>query len=281
MKCPICKSKVFFHPDHAQCENGHAFSMQQGVYQIATPEYQERLFTFLKHFEDSRSDVTARYTPEILRKLPEAAFDQDMWNLRKMDLKLVLEHIQPGYKNALEIGAWNGWLTHHLARHGLNTTAVDIFLHDRDGLSAKQHYDEDWRAVQMDLQRLDLLAEQFDLIVVNRSIPYFTDIVRTFEILKSLLAPGGMLIITGMVYTRNPERIERALATAQKTFEERYDSPFYLHEYRGYLEQNDLTQLQKSGLQLHIYPQLRLQSFVGKFVASRPIHYYGTFSSTR
>lgn len=277
MKCPECSSHLHFAADHALCEAGHQFPMKNGVYQVMTHEFAADVSVFLHHFEESRASEAAKYSPEILRNLPEATFDTGMWNLRKMDLELVLNLFQPHYKTALEVGAWNGWLSHHLVRLGLETTAVDLFVDALDGLGAKVHYHEDWSAIQMNLQELQLLDGPYDFIVVNRSIAYFTDMFGAVETLKSLLAPGGLLLITGMTYTTNASRIERELETAREAFKKQYGIPFGVNPFRGYLLNSDLKRMRQDGLQLRIYPKLRLQSVVGKLIASRPVYYYGLY----
>jgi len=276
MKCPICQSAIRFEASSATCENGHLFSMKNDVYQILSPEYKERLETFLTGFEDFRKEEIVKYTPEMLRKLPDVSFDKSMWSLRQQDLELILKYVRKGGK-AMEVGAWNSWLTQHLARSGMETIAVDIFTHEIDGMGAKKHYPEDWVAIQIDLRRLNLIDEQFDLIVVNRSFQYFQNMEESLQNLQNRLKKGGTLLLTGLTLESDNKRIQLQLDAAAASFESKYGTPFMLHDFQGFLTKENLNQLKAMGLNLKWYPKLRLRSMVGQVVSKRPIYYYGIF----
>jgi len=250
--------------------------MKNGVYQVLSSEYQQKLETFLSGFEDLREASIANYTPEVLRQLPYVSFDTSMWKLRQYDLKLISNYLKSGGK-ALEIGAWNSWLTQHIAASGMETTAVDIFIHDRDGLGAKQHYEQDWRAIQMDLRQLDLIDDEFDMIVINRSFQYLQDMQESIRVLKQRLKKGGVLIITGLTLESNPARIQEQLDAAAASFESKYGSPFLLHEFQGYNTKESLNQLKNQGVQLKVYPELRIQTLVANVLSSQHKYYYGIF----
>ncbi|MCR9171358.1 MAG: class I SAM-dependent methyltransferase [bacterium] len=276
MKCPECLQRLEISDSGSRCENGHTFGMKNGVHQIIKTEFQSKLMPFLEGFEDFRKEEIAKYSPEILRKLPFVDFDKAMWSLRQMDLELIEKYIQTN-RTVLELGAWNSWLTQHLVKGGMLATVVDLFIHELDGLGAKQHYSEDWLAIQMDLQALEIIDDQFDLIVVNRAMPYFRDLSRTLDILKFLLKEGGTLIVTGITYQKNTQRIQKQLDAASRAFETVYETPFMLHEFKGFFAQEDLELMNSKGLQLQLYPKLRLRSYAASIFSSRPAYYYGIF----
>ena len=276
IKCPVCEEKVHVTKDHASCDAGHVFSMKDGVHQILTPEYKQKLDTFLKGFEDSRKEAITNYTVQVIQKLPFVSFDRGLWKLREYDLNLVSKFIKPDGR-ALEIGSWNAWLTHHISRAGMDITAVDLFIHDRDGLAAKKHFDENWLAIQMDLQRLNLIDEKFDLIVVNRCFQYFQEMHETVRVLQDRLKKGGVLLLTGLTLESDKERIQQEIDTAALNFESKYGTPFHLHEFQGYNTEESLKKLKNQGVKVKIYPELRIRSMIGHISRKHHIYYYGIF----
>lgn len=277
MKCPICESTIEFNAQEAVCEGGHSFSMLNGVYRIVSPEFGSILHPFVESLEDFRKEAYDHIDPKTLPQLPNVNYDKGLWDLRKIDLKLVENHIEASYETALDIGSWNGWLTHHLARKGLETVAVDYFTHHLDGLGAKQHYAEDWLAIQMNLERIELLDRTFDLIVVNRCLNYFTEPELIVERLKKLLNRGGTILILGLTYVRDIQSIKVGLKEVGKAFEAKYKVPFMFKEFRGYLLKSDLETLKKSGVHIRLHKELRLQSWSGRLIAKQPIYYFGIF----
>lgn len=279
MKCPICESQLNFLPEKAVCANHHEFEKRNDTYQIVAGDYKTRLHKFLENFEDFRESEISKYTPEKLRNLPFTEDDPGMWSLRQEDLRLVQSHIQSNYKTALEFGAWNGWLTHHLAKSGLKTTAIDHFTHEIDGLGAKMHYKEDWRTIQMDHERLELLDEKFDLIIANRCLGYFENPEKILPALKAMLNPNGTIIFIGLTLKKDTRNARVALEQMNEQFQENYNESMFFKEYPGYLSLANLKALKADGMQIKIYPKLRLQTMLGRIIASRPMYFYGVYTS--
>ena len=74
----------------------------------------------------------------------------------------------------LDLGAWNGWLSNQLSSDGHElVTAIDYFLHERDGLAAKKYYPNEFLAIQMDLEDLSILPYNYDIIIINRGFTLF------------------------------------------------------------------------------------------------------------
>ncbi len=274
MKCPVCLNTVHFDVDSAACESGHDFTMKNGVYQILDPEQKKKLETYLEAFEDFRKKEIAKMDVSQFKMLPFVDFDRDHYRLKQYDLHLIRQHATKNGK-ALDVGSWNGWLSNRLVELGYSTTAVDRFTHHIDGMGAKQYYPNDWTTIQLDMDRLALLDEKFDLIVVNRCLNYFTDIRQTLRDLKSLLNPGGILILTGLSYVKNPARIIEHLNSFEKEFEERYHVPFRLNAYRGFLDRNDIDLIQAEGVHLKKYPELRFKTFLATLFPGKTKYYYG------
>ncbi len=279
LKCPICSKKVTLSASHATCENGHLFPTKNGIYKLVTPEYAAKLHPFLRAFETFETPNSPIIDPERYPELPYVDFAPELWSLRRIDLQLVLAHIKSTYRTALEIGAWNGWLTQHLVKAGLETVAIDHFTDATNGLGAKKYYPEDWTALQVDLEHLDIFDTTFDVIVVNRCLNYFTSMEGLLAQLKKLLAPDGVLILTGITLERDASKTRAKLAKTAEAFENRYHTPFFFKAYKGYLDKNDLTVLRQNGIHIRMYRELLLRSLLGKITTKRPSYYYGIFKA--
>lgn len=277
MKCPICTSSVELLPGGAKCSSGHSFGKCNDVYQLVSPDYASKLHPFLKAFEKLRAPEINKINSEYLAKLPFTDENPEIWKLRQLDLELIKKYCRPSYKTALEIGAWNGWLTQHLVKLGLETTAVDHFTHPIDGLGAQQYYNEKWLSLQIDFENLHILDQKFDLIVLNRCLFYFESPSEILQQLKPLLNDSGTIVFTGLTYVRNPKQIVQKLNTLSTHFEETYRVPFYFKNYRGYLTKSDINALSENGVKIDIYKSLQLQSLIGKMFSKRPVYFYGIF----
>lgn len=54
----------------------------------------------------------------------------------------------------------------------------------------------------MDLEDLTITGDKFDLIVMNRCFPCFTDRDRLIDTVPDMLTPSGQLIVTGLNVVR-------------------------------------------------------------------------------
>ncbi|HLZ08833.1 MAG TPA: class I SAM-dependent methyltransferase, partial [Chloroflexota bacterium] len=103
----------------------------------------------------------------------------------------------------LDLGAGNGWLSHHLARRGHAVAAVDISVDDMDGLAAIARYWSNTETgaggkitpVQADFDHLPFRADQADLIVFNGSFHYSRGYEKTLRESRRILRPGGIIAI--------------------------------------------------------------------------------------
>lgn len=276
LNCPICKAGVNLDQGNAQCASGHHFTVKHGVVQLLTPEFKEKLEAFLNAFEHYRKPYMDKVNPYKFMDLPFVDFDRGLWNLRQLDLKLVNKYKQK-CGEALDLGAWTGWLSNRLVNMGFNVTAVDYFIHPLDGLGAHHYYKNNWLTVQINLNDLSTLSQNFDLIVVNRSIQYFADLEETIKQLKTMLNPGGVLLISGVTYLKNPITLINRLNDIIFNFEQKYNTPFKIADYKGYLDANDLEVIKKMNVKLSYYPGLKFKSQLGHFLSNKHFYYYGYY----
>jgi SAM-dependent methyltransferase len=233
----------------------------------------EALADYLRDFR-ARSGRTL-IEPSAYEKLP---FEQTHfeWRLRRHDLALVtrlMERSNPS--RALDVGAWNGWLSNRLATAGYEVTAVDYFDDPYDGLGAGQFYRATWRSIQMDLTDLSLLEERFELVILNRCLAFFGDPLAQVMEAKKMLAPGGLLIITGLQFFADPAAHRRHLKEERRLFKERYGRDLLLRPAKGYLDLVDAKKLQAAGVSLRIYRGLPLAHLRAFFNKKAPRHTYG------
>ena len=278
MRCPQCELTL---DDAWRCAGGHAFSEVQGVRRLISPEFARMLDPFLQAFAQYRHEREERMPePALFPRLPEAGIDLDpgLWRLRVLDLQLVQGHIgaRQGLR-VLDVGAWNGWLSHRLAAAGHLVTAVDVFTDPLDGLGAVVHYPANFRAIQCDQERLHLLDGPYDLIVAQRCMGYMVDIAKSIEQIRGLLAPGGSAILTGLNIFRRTGPIRAHFAQSATRFQEQFGIPYFFKPVKGYLDLDDQYQLVTCGVELVDQPGSGMTNLLSRPFPWKPVYRYGSF----
>jgi 2-polyprenyl-3-methyl-5-hydroxy-6-metoxy-1,4-benzoquinol methylase len=280
--CPNCRAPI----DSATlaCAAGHQFGCEDGVLILLEAEFGQHLAAFIETLVRFRTAENKRVTdPTVYEHLPFALADENVeWRARCYDLAIIRRLIAGRQRQRiLDVGASNGWLSHQLALLGHDVTAVELFTDQYDGLKAKQFYSSDWRAIQMDLADLSVLNEQYDVVIVNHGLPFYPDPSATLADARERVAAGGLLILIGLAFFRDPsERIEM-LAARQRAYRERYGADFFLRPTRGYLDFGDKTRFAAQGVRLHLHPRrwrANLKSFVKP---SSPRYFYGVYKARR
>ncbi len=276
--CPQCKAPL--HRETAACTSGHQFVLEDGVHHLIHGTVEEQLDAFLSAFNDFRAeDYLLLNDPTYYDQLPFVEVDKAVWKLRQYDVQLLDELMEKRTpQTVLDFGAWNCWLSHHLAKQGHEVLAIDYFIHPFDGLRAKQHYSfNDWWAVQMDLEDVSIIDASFDVIVLNRNFSYFTDPLRSLQQVKAMLKPGGLLVLTGLNIFHNTTSIAQHYEKLKKDFQQRYGIPFLFKPFKGYLDAEDQQQLEQAGVKIHAYAQLWKGNLKAKLVPQQPRYYYGIY----
>jgi len=259
MRCPSCREPLDEHD--LRCPSGHEFQIVDGVLRLLEPVFAARLDTFLDGFRGLReTDGRRIHDPSIFPRLPFAAemrHDPE-WRMRGYDLqlirRLVADH-RPG--TALDIGAYNGWLSHNLALDGHRVTAVEYFIDELDGIGAHRFYPTRWRPIQIDVRDLSVLDERFDLVVLNRCVQFAVDPPAMVSQAIERVADGGILIITGMEIFIDPVVRQRGVEALAERLRQHCIEPFV--PIKGYLERSDEERFRSLGVELRPYPQLRMR----------------------
>lgn len=301
--CPNCREKLEIddraladgfasattHLQSPTCPNGHVFNDEDGVLQLLTDDFAAELSRFTAVFSQMRTVTQKRLPdPSVYPQLPfiEPAIAGWEWRTRQYDLEIIqltIEHLQltmGGRKlRALDVGAWNGWLSYRLAMIGHQVTAVDYFLDAYDGLAAKKFYPTNWQAIQMDLTDLSVLDTTFDLIILNRCLQFAPNPLTMVAQAQARLAPGGCLIITGLQLFADARQKAQQVSDYRQKNREEFGFELFLKPTRGYLDWADKAQLAENGVSLRPYPQLWRANLKARFKKSAPAHYFGVYQA--
>ncbi|HSH01507.1 MAG TPA: class I SAM-dependent methyltransferase [Anaerolineae bacterium] len=275
--CPICKTAV--QTTCWVCVNGHQFGEKDGVRQLMTVAYKERLAQFHEVFMAQRLADGQRLADDAYRELPfgQPNYLPHEWRLRQVDWGVMVK-LLGGERplQILEIGAWLGWLTHWLVRWGHDVVAVDHFNDPYDGLAAKQFYEQDWLAVQMNVTDLSVFGtRQFDRVIINRSLQFFVDPIGYVQTASRLVKPGGELILLGLSFVRDVTARIEGLAQLQARLQAG-GTDFFV-PVRGYLTVADRQELKRIGVQIRPYWRLWGANVRSLVIKERPWHGYGLF----
>ena len=269
MLCPVCREPL--DPDRLTCEAGHTVPSVSGIVQLVEPGFRARLQRFLDGFQELReSDGRRIHDPAVFPTLPHAnTLRRDPeWRMRGYDLAVVRRLIAGrGPLTVLDVGAYNGWLSHNLTADGHRVTAVDHFTDELDGLGARRFYPTDWRPIQLDLRDLSLLDERYDLVVLNRCVQFFPDPPAMAAHAVQHVAPGGMLVLTGLEFFTDPSARLRSLRELDARLARWGLEP--LIPVKGFLDRHDRARFLDLGVELRAYPQLRMRIAALRSVVDR------------
>lgn len=275
-RCPECHQPL---NASLACPQGHQFAMEDGLLVLLRPDFRRQLEAFLARFAALRQSEGRRILdPAVYPTLPynPALQSNPEWRLRRYDAELILGQLTGRSPlRILDLGAWNGWLSHLLAAAGHQVTAVDYFSDAYDGLRARRHYPAGitWHTIQLDLRDLTPLAEPFDLIIVNRCLQFFIDPPAYLAEVQKVVAHPGRVLYTGLSFFRDPRAKARSVAAFHQHLAQHDLVNF--KPMKGYLDFHDKARLTAAGVRLHPYPQLRRANLKSYLLPTAPRYYYG------
>lgn len=280
LRCPECGAAL--NMVSAICANGHDFKTENHVLRLVSAKTADRLDPFLEKFARFR-EKTGWFIEdrEIFPRLPFIKEEeaQGFWKAKQADFEIVFQLLRGKQRQKiLEVGAWNGWLSHHLVRAGHVLTSVDYFIHEKDGQGAMKYYPEKWLAIQMEVEEMDLLAGDYDMIILNRCYAYYTYPAEALRQLKQKLRQGGILLMTGLHIYPNGEARRAEMAAYEQTFLEENGFPLFSKPTRGYLDRQDKDDLVKAGVKLHVYRKMMIHNLKTRLFPGRAKLYYGVYS---
>ena len=279
LRCPECHQPL----QGLRCPNQHTYAVEDGVLVLLNAAFRQRLQPFNLRLEQYRAAEGKRLLdPGVYEQLPgaQAVRGNFEWRLRRYDLALIRDLLRRRPRQRiLDIGAWNGWLSHRLAADGHALTAIDYFTDRFDGLGARAFYSTEWQAIQMDLTDLSPLDQTFDVVVLNRCLQFFSDPAQYVAQASQKVAPGGLLIATGLAFYADPTDKARQVRALQEAYRRQYAADIFLNPTKGYLDFADRAQLTARGLRLHLYWQLIPANLKSLFRPMRSRYYYGVYTA--
>ena len=268
--------------EQPNCASGHRFEYHDGVLVLMNEQRRADMDEYLRLFREFRTGRGDRITdPSVYDRLPfsREVMDNPAWRLRRQDAHLV-DHLVRGRGalRALDLGAWNCWLSHHLAIAGHEVVAIDDFDDPHDGLRAVQHYSTGaWTSIRMDIDQVDLLDETFDLIVVNRCFFMLNDSFQVLDILKDKLRTGGQLVLTGLNVFHDSTAIRDHYLRLRRNFFDRYGREIGFKDFKGYMDPGEVDRLRRHGVSIRHYWRQLPATARALFDPSRPRYYYGVY----
>ncbi len=250
---------------------------RDGLATVFQPSFEATLRTFLSKFEEVRVQQNVVIEDENTRaKLPFPLADSDkdwQWRLQSLDLVNQIFKAHPA-ETILEIGAWNGWLSRHLAKNAQLVVAADYFDHAQDGLRTIQNV-ANIIPLHTDTSIISetFLAEGFDFIVLNHCLAFFEDPAAYVESLVPLLKPNGRLIALGCTVYENAHRVSAKHERETEKFKQAFGFEKFIHPAKGFLDQKDKHRLQQFGATFKPYPKLWKQNVLATFLEYRPKYY--------
>ncbi|KAA1244141.1 methyltransferase domain-containing protein [Aquimarina sp. RZ0] len=278
LQCPVCKSEILITDQKMMCSNNHTFFCKNGVYKLMEKTSLEKLDNYLEKFEHFRASQIQNINASNVNNLPNVDFDKDLWKLRVQDLKIITSLIgKQKQLDILDVGAWNGWLSHNLAKLKNDVIAIDYFTAAFDGLETVTYYKDKFLAIQAPIEHISIFKSKFDIIILNRCFPYFKDQKKQIKSLQKMLKDNGILIITGISLTNNPKRIQSHLEKTDKTFKKKYNTSLFIVPFKGYTDKEDLAFLKKRRFVLKRYKRLLLKSFLSKIKITEVDYLYAIY----
>ncbi len=274
MLCPICHKPL--HLESLSCINKHEFSrISHDFFNLLLPELSARLEAIARYREKVRDTLPLITDYEGLPYgLAQSHFE---WRNRAQSADIALRLIgQNAPKTILEIGGWNGWLTHHLAKHA-RVFAVDFFGDDHDGLGAMKHYQTQWARIQMDITDLTIIAGKFDMVVINNGLHLLPNPLNTIQQAQGLVRHGGLLLVLELPFLKNPTRRIAQIQQIEAQFTDGGgEGSLFLYPTKGYLDNSDRAEMIRMGLKLRPYP--RYKSIVKAMLSPHaPMTVYGVW----
>lgn len=284
--CPECHHLL--DESRLSCSNSHLYGIQDGVLVLLTETFAAELAAFEIALKKMRTEIGKRITdPAIYDQLPCARSIQSdkEWRERCMDLRLIrrliVNHYGPERDSTLtilDVGAYNGWLSHNLARLGHLVTGIEYFRDPFDGLGAVQYHSVAWRAIQMDLLDLSVLDQSYDVVIMNHGLHFFPNSAAYVKQLLEKVSPGGLFVAIGLRIWADPSRRQLQVERMQREFFQKYGQDMLLRPAPGYLAGEDKRKLRDLGLQLRAEPQHIIHNVLATIIRIRPWQGYALAS---
>jgi SAM-dependent methyltransferase len=191
---------------------------------------------FEKEYIAIRAKENRLYSDEIVSVLPEysghPALERE-WLARKSSTQKLLRYLddKKPWRNFLELGCGNGWLSHQLVKtDSREVTSLDINRKELEQAARVFKHAENITFVYADIFTAPLGRGAFDCIVLGSCIQYFRDAPSLLNRLLDLLSENGEIhILDSPLY--NNEDMPGAQARSREYFRVQHPEmeSFYFH----------------------------------------------------
>ncbi len=205
--CPACRGSLALKADCLTCSGcGRAYPQIDGIWRFLLPEQAAQYQPFLDAYQrirqgggwDRQEDDYYLKLPVVARNDPQA----QIWRIRARTfgrLRAMLDRWETADRGwALDLGAGNCWLSHHLARMGYRVLALDLNVEGRDGLRGGQVYLDKGGVMfvrgQASMDCLPVQDGAISLCVISAALHYAKP-DRVLAGIYQALKPGGRLIV--------------------------------------------------------------------------------------
>jgi 2-polyprenyl-3-methyl-5-hydroxy-6-metoxy-1,4-benzoquinol methylase len=273
LKCPECGAGLTF--ERPVCDNGHQHDIDNGILTLLSVEERTFFDERDKALQRFREGAGLRRDDYDFEGLPHSASDHHEWRARCGDLALVSDLLPNKPARVLDVGSSNGWLSNRLTALGCEVTAIDLFGDDCDGLGAMARYRHSWRGIRMEVEKPDLIDEQFDVVVMNHGLHFLRDPIALLTALKRRVGANGVLIALGLRFFRSTKVRAAAVAEQRRKTVELAGCDLLNLPSRGLFDMRDQDTMRSLGLIVRGDPCHRLANLRARVQPSRALHKHG------
>lgn len=254
--CPRCRQPLRPLSDGWICERDNlSFTKDSGIPCFILPDERSALERFLETYRLIRqSDGWGDASPEHVQHLPYrdvSGKHRGVWAVRARTYDAFVEHLaRQQLRNpprVLDIGSGNCWLSARMALRGSHVVALDISLDPVDGLGALVTLPQAIRAmiypVRADFDSLPFVPGEFDLVILNASLHYSSDPLRTLSGAMEALDKNGILYILDSPFYTGTDTGETMVREWHRDFRRRFKRPAPEPGPRGYLTLEMVSQI--------------------------------------
>ncbi len=251
--CPSCKNELIKQPNGWYCSNENfSFKISNGINVFLHPNREEILSQFLTVYQTNRNEEHwGDNNPEYYLSLPYKDISQQhtsVWKMRAKSFDIFLETIHsatlPESPLMLDLGAGNCWLSLQMAKKGYNVVASDINNEQYDGLGVISRLQSSLTsniiAVQAEFDYLPFRHNIFDIIVMNGSLHYASDVRKTVNSIMNFLSPNGFLFIMDSPMYRNESSGKTMIENRAKQLQQQQGSKLPDEFLGSYITHDDI-----------------------------------------
>jgi SAM-dependent methyltransferase len=232
MRCIACQRNV----STLRCEAcGYFTESRDGIVHALLPERAAHFQKFVQDYEHIRAQEGRGACDEAFYlSLPwceQGRPNSGQWRIRAGSYRYLSRRILRSLgrgSRVLDLGAGNCWLSHRLARRGMQPVAVDLLTNREDGLGAAVHYRRHLREpiprFQAEFTRLPFADSQFDAAIFNASLHYAEDVLATVREALRCVRPGGLVLILDTPWYAREASGDAMVAERQASFRKQYNT---------------------------------------------------------